>query len=90
MGRHAGYRNVIGLPGGVDSPFFPILQEANVNGMRLLPGNGNEYDPRWHRRCRRHWLSPSNAGPLPRRQRLPSIPAEYVCSSALLGGRPAS
>ncbi|KAL4418860.1 hypothetical protein ABPG77_002927 [Micractinium sp. CCAP 211/92] len=40
-----GYRNVIGLPGGVDSPFFPILQEANVNGMRLLPGNGNEYDP---------------------------------------------
>ncbi|EFN51097.1 expressed protein [Chlorella variabilis] len=39
-----GYRNVIGLPGGVDSPFFPILQVANVNGMQLLPGSGNFYD----------------------------------------------
>ncbi|KAI7837662.1 hypothetical protein COHA_008524 [Chlorella ohadii] len=39
-----GYRNVVGLPGGVDSPLFPLLQEANVNGMKLLPGNGNTYD----------------------------------------------
>lgn len=39
-----GYRNVIGIPGGVDSPYFPLLQQANTNNMRLLPGNGNEYD----------------------------------------------
>lgn len=39
-----GYRNVIGLPGGVNSPLFATLQEANVNGMRLLPGSGNEFD----------------------------------------------
>ena len=40
----AGYRNVIGLPGGVDSPLFPVLQAANVNGMRLLPGSGNAWE----------------------------------------------
>ncbi|PRW05953.1 Peptide methionine sulfoxide reductase [Chlorella sorokiniana] len=40
-----GYRNVVGLPGGVDSPLFPLLQEANIYNMKLLPGNGNAYDP---------------------------------------------
>jgi peptide methionine sulfoxide reductase MsrA len=38
-----GYRNVVGLPGGVQSPLFPLLQEANVHGMRLLQGSGNEW-----------------------------------------------
>lgn len=38
-----GYRNVVGLPGGVGSPFFKLLQEANVNGMELRAGQGNEY-----------------------------------------------
>ncbi|KAG2491069.1 hypothetical protein HYH03_010514 [Edaphochlamys debaryana] len=37
----AAYRNVIGLPGGVRSPLFPIIQEANVNGMELREGKGN-------------------------------------------------
>lgn len=38
-----GYRNVVGLPGGVRSPLFKILQEANVNGMELREGSGNEW-----------------------------------------------
>eukprot|EP00775_Hariotina_reticulata_P010784 gene10784-10941_t len=38
-----GYRNVVGLPGGVTSPLFRILQEANVNNMELKPGQGNVY-----------------------------------------------
>ncbi|KAJ9520366.1 hypothetical protein QJQ45_030301 [Haematococcus lacustris] len=38
-----GYRNVIGLPGGVSSPLFPVLQAANVNGMELRAGSGNEW-----------------------------------------------
>lgn len=37
----AGYRNVVGLPGGMDSPLFKILQEENVNKMKLLQGQGN-------------------------------------------------
>jgi hypothetical protein len=37
----AGYRNVVGLPGGMDSPLFKILQEENVNKMKLLKGQGN-------------------------------------------------
>eukprot|EP00884_Botryococcus_braunii_P022626 jgi/Botrbrau1/9047/Bobra.0376s0023.1 len=38
-----GYRNVIGLPGGTKSPLFQVLQERNVNGMRLVQGSGNEF-----------------------------------------------
>jgi len=38
-----GYRNVVGLPGGVNSPLFQVLQEANVNGMDLKEGAGNEF-----------------------------------------------
>lgn len=38
-----GYRNVVGLPGGVKSPYFKLLQEANVNGMELREGQGNVY-----------------------------------------------
>ena len=37
-----GYRNVIGLPGGVKSEYMSILREANVNGMDLREGKGNE------------------------------------------------
>lgn len=36
-----GYRNVIGLPGGTSSPFFKLLEDANVNKMELRPGKGN-------------------------------------------------
>lgn len=39
-----GYRNVVGLPGGVQSPYFKLLQEANVNGMELREGRGNVYE----------------------------------------------
>ena len=38
----AGYRNTVGIPGGVNSPLFKILQEENVNGMDLREGAGNE------------------------------------------------
>lgn len=34
---------MIGLPGGIQSPLFEVLQAANVNGMRLLPGDGNTF-----------------------------------------------
>jgi hypothetical protein len=43
-----GYRNVVGLPGGVSSPYFKLLQEANVNGMELREGKGNVYEVRIH------------------------------------------
>lgn len=38
-----GYRNVVGIPGGIRSPLFQILQDENINNMRLLEGSGNEY-----------------------------------------------
>ncbi|GAX81266.1 hypothetical protein CEUSTIGMA_g8698.t1 [Chlamydomonas eustigma] len=38
-----GYRNVVGLPGGVNSPLFQVLKDANVNGMDLKEGAGNEF-----------------------------------------------
>jgi peptide methionine sulfoxide reductase MsrA len=37
----SGYRNCIGLPGGMDSPLFKVIQDANVNGMKLISGTGN-------------------------------------------------
>ncbi|KAG2423641.1 hypothetical protein HXX76_015158 [Chlamydomonas incerta] len=39
--RGAAYRNVIGLPGGIRSPLFHIIEEENVNGMALREGRGN-------------------------------------------------
>lgn len=39
-----GYRNVVGIPGGVKSPLFEVLKEANVNNMELREGSGNEYN----------------------------------------------
>jgi len=41
-----GYRNCVALPGGVDSPLFPAIQAANVNGMKLVPGTGNNMKPK--------------------------------------------
>lgn len=41
--RGSGYRNVVGLPGGANSPLFQILKDANVNGMALREGRGNQY-----------------------------------------------
>ncbi|GLI65936.1 hypothetical protein VaNZ11_009596 [Volvox africanus] len=35
------YRNVIGIPGGVNSPFMRIIQEENKYGMELREGRGN-------------------------------------------------
>lgn len=40
-----GYRNVIGIPGGVRSDLFKELEKANIYGMRLLEGRGNEWEP---------------------------------------------
>jgi hypothetical protein len=42
--RGPGYRPCVGLPGGTASPLFPILSAANVHGMDLRPGSGNEKD----------------------------------------------
>ncbi|KAG1665553.1 hypothetical protein FOA52_000699 [Chlamydomonas sp. UWO 241] len=39
-----GYRNLVGLPGGVKSPLYQVLQDANVNGMELRAGTGNQFD----------------------------------------------
>jgi len=39
-----GYRNVIGIPGGMDSPLMAVVEEENVNGMELLRGRGNLFD----------------------------------------------
>ena len=38
-----GYRPCVGLPGGSASPFYPLLEAANVNGMTLKPGTGNRF-----------------------------------------------
>ena len=38
----AGYRNMIGVPGGMSSPLMKIIAEENVNGMTFLEGTGNE------------------------------------------------
>ena len=39
-----GYRNVVGIPGGVGGPLFKILQEANINNMELREGRGGAWD----------------------------------------------
>jgi peptide methionine sulfoxide reductase MsrA len=40
-----GYRNVIGIPGGVNSDLFTVLKDANVNNMELREGNGGRFSP---------------------------------------------
>lgn len=36
------YRSVLGVPGGVDGPLFPVLAAANTHGMKLTRGQGDE------------------------------------------------
>ena len=38
------YRNVVGIPGGVNSPLFKILQAANIHNMELREGSGGKFD----------------------------------------------
>lgn len=38
------YRNLIGIPGGVTSEYYAALKRANINGMDLVTGQGNEPD----------------------------------------------
>mgnify|MGYP003968082049 CR=1 FL=1 len=38
----AGYRNMIGVPGGMNSPLMKVIEEENVNGMKLVRGDGNK------------------------------------------------
>lgn len=38
-----GYRNVIGLPGGMSSPLVDVLRQENVNNMDIRPGQGNSF-----------------------------------------------
>lgn len=38
-----GYRNVVGLAGGIKSPFFSILEEENINKMELKQGQGGGF-----------------------------------------------
>jgi peptide methionine sulfoxide reductase MsrA len=42
MDSGADYRNAIGLPGGVNSPLYSIVQENNVYDMPLLVGEGGD------------------------------------------------
>uniref|UniRef100_A0A7S0MV44 Peptide-methionine (S)-S-oxide reductase n=1 Tax=Pyramimonas obovata TaxID=1411642 RepID=A0A7S0MV44_9CHLO len=39
-----GYRNVVGLPGGMQGALFGDFADMNVNNMVLLPGEGGEED----------------------------------------------
>lgn len=62
-----GYRNVVGLPGGVNSPLFQVLKDANVNGMELRPGQGNRFEG-WNKATEDDllnvvWVVDSNALP---------------------------
>uniref|UniRef100_A0A7S2UWB6 Peptide-methionine (S)-S-oxide reductase n=1 Tax=Fibrocapsa japonica TaxID=94617 RepID=A0A7S2UWB6_9STRA len=39
------YRSLIGLPGGMDNPFFSVIEEeAKQKGIKLVPGQGNDAD----------------------------------------------
>jgi peptide methionine sulfoxide reductase MsrA len=42
-----GYRNVVGIPGGIDNErLMKQMEAANVNGMKLVRGEGNDFDNR--------------------------------------------
>ncbi len=42
-----GYRNVVGIPGGIDNEkLMKQMKSANVNDMKLVRGEGNEFDAR--------------------------------------------
>jgi peptide methionine sulfoxide reductase MsrA len=40
-----GYRNVVGIPGGINSPLMRVIREENTIGMDLLEGKGGGYGP---------------------------------------------
>ncbi|KAJ8613591.1 hypothetical protein CTAYLR_006124 [Chrysophaeum taylorii] len=40
----AGYRALVGLPGGLDGPYADALYAANVHNMTLVSGTGSEPD----------------------------------------------
>ena len=44
MDRGAEYRSVVGWPGGRSSPLWPIFERANVHGMELRAGSGDDAD----------------------------------------------
>lgn len=61
-----GYRNVIGISGGVSSPLFKILQDRNVNNMELREGDGNspkEGDSKENDRFNTVWVLDSDKLP---------------------------
>ena len=44
MDRGPEYRNLVGWPGGMSSPLWPIFEAANTHGMELRAGSGNDAD----------------------------------------------
>mmetsp|Transcript_33539 Transcript_33539/g.61490 ORF Transcript_33539/g.61490 Transcript_33539/m.61490 type:complete len:312 (-) Transcript_33539:91-1026(-) len=42
--RGGEYRSAIGLPGGVDSPLYKQIEEANAGRLQLIPGKGDDPD----------------------------------------------
>lgn len=45
MDRGGEYRSLIGLPGGIDHPSYPLVQEAGKKaGFQLIAGKGNDPD----------------------------------------------
>lgn len=42
--RGPGYRNVVGIPGGVKGPLFDVLSAKNKDKMKLLASDGNAMD----------------------------------------------
>ncbi|KAJ1635309.1 hypothetical protein T492DRAFT_588570 [Pavlovales sp. CCMP2436] len=38
------YRSVLGIPGGINSPYFAQIEAANAGKMRLIEGKGDEPD----------------------------------------------
>lgn len=41
--RGPGYRNVVGIPGGMDSELYRAFAAKNVNSMKLVRGEGNTF-----------------------------------------------
>eukprot|EP00195_Chlamydomonas_chlamydogama_P012112 CAMPEP_0202897334 /NCGR_PEP_ID=MMETSP1392-20130828/6121_1 /ASSEMBLY_ACC=CAM_ASM_000868 /TAXON_ID=225041 /ORGANISM="Chlamydomonas chlamydogama, Strain SAG 11-48b" /LENGTH=296 /DNA_ID=CAMNT_0049582943 /DNA_START=108 /DNA_END=999 /DNA_ORIENTATION=- len=87
-----GYRNVVGIPGGVKSPLFQVLKEANVNGMELREGRGGAWAS-WNRPTEDDllnvvWVVDSNQLPFYRAERYhqfhngigKAFPSEYTQS----------
>mmetsp|Transcript_3628 Transcript_3628/g.7107 ORF Transcript_3628/g.7107 Transcript_3628/m.7107 type:complete len:301 (-) Transcript_3628:26-928(-) len=54
------YRSAIGLPGGMDSPLFKQVEEANAGRMQLLRGQGNDSDTVGTKKV---WIYDSNKFP---------------------------